>query len=748
MGTVNPNIASVVPAEPSNAPVASSSTIAQPAALPVSALAISNGMFSTLSNDTKFSNLCMSKDNWPKWSQKIIEVMEMSELDNYIHGTVPAPDINADPASFKHWKGNNKKLIGFLKAFVEDGKKSYLATENAHTAWQNLLVRHEKQGPTTQVRLIQEVLSISYAKDVSTWAATTDRIRDLCTRIFAQAVPTFDVLFMVAMLNALERNADHIRSEMTSHYISNPTATSAPLSTRIEQEIVYKTRREGTSESALAMRTKPFKGSGSTLVCGNTLCGRTGHKTEDCFGTGGAMEGKRDEVLAAKAKARQLKKDKTAASNSSAASGIRHDKSGHAYIIDSQTNQAILLASDNADPPTTAPELALAALSTLSTDPIPAEWYGNMSEADKFEYEVLFLEDPVASVDWRERRRDISTDVLLASSPNFNSRTKLSLNAGPFILNSGATIHISPDSSDFYDLKPIAPRAIKGIGGSSINAIGIGKIRLRIAKGNTIVLDPTLYVPEAAVRLISVQILGSGSQKLISHFDGDGCWLTNSSGATVAYGKLSSLGRRLYSLNMGTPLVEHAFIATRVPDLETWHNRLGHANYRSLIDMSDNNMAKGMHVDLSSAPPKCQSCILRKQTRTSVPKIREGKRAEQVLDCVYIDLSGPQPVQSASGNSYVMNIIDEATSYRWVYPIPLKSTAFARLKDWVLLVEHETGRKVGIFNIDNGELKSTEFVEFCASRGIKIRWTSPHTSAQNGRIERAHYTLFNSSRTM
>jgi len=34
-----------------------------------------------------------------------------------------------------------------------------------------------------------------------------------------------------------------------------------------------------------------------------------------------------------------------------------------------------------------------------------------------------------------------------------------------------------------------------------------------------------------------------------------------------------------------------------------------------------------------------------------------------------------------------MNIIDEATSYRWVYPIPLKSTAFVRLKDWVLLVE-------------------------------------------------------------
>jgi hypothetical protein len=249
MGSVNPNTTSVVPARPSNAPavLSSTSTTIQPAPIPILALTILNGMFSTLSNDAKFSNLCMSKDNWPKWSQKIVEVMEMSELNEYIHRMVPAPDINADLTSFKHWKGNNKKLIRFLKAFVKDGEKSFLATENVHTAWQNLLARHKKQGPTTQVHLIQEVLSISYTKDVSTWVAMTDCICDLCTRIFAQAIPTFAVLFMVAMLNALERDADHIHSEMTSHYISNPTATSAPLSTRIEQEIVYKTCREGAS---------------------------------------------------------------------------------------------------------------------------------------------------------------------------------------------------------------------------------------------------------------------------------------------------------------------------------------------------------------------------------------------------------------------------------------------------------------------------------------------------------------------
>jgi hypothetical protein len=50
--------------------------------------------------------------------------MEMLELDEYLSGTVPIPDTSVDAVSFRNWKGNNKKLIGFLKAYVDDGKKT------------------------------------------------------------------------------------------------------------------------------------------------------------------------------------------------------------------------------------------------------------------------------------------------------------------------------------------------------------------------------------------------------------------------------------------------------------------------------------------------------------------------------------------------------------------------------------------------------------------------------------------------
>jgi len=95
-----------------------------------------------------------------------------------------------------------------------------------------------------------------------------------------------------------------------------------------------------------------------------------------------------------------------------------------------------------------------------------------------------------------------------------------------------------------------------------------------------------------------------------------------------------------------------------------------------------------------------------------------------------------------------MNIVDDATSFVHTYLLLAKSTAIKVLKEWVLLAERETRRTVGSFNIDNGELKSTEFVEFCASRGIRPHWTAPSTSAQNGCVERFHYTQFNSAQTM
>jgi hypothetical protein len=96
-------------------------------------------------------------------------------------------------------------------------------------------------------------------------------------------------------------------------------------------------------------------------------------------------------------------------------------------------------------------------------------------------------------------------------------------------------------------------------------------------------------------------------------------------------------------------------------------------------------------------------------------------------------------------HSYVMNLIDNNSSMIWSLPIPLKSLAVKGPEGLVPTVERETGRAVGMFRVDNGKLKSIEHVEFCLSQGIKMQWTSPHTSLHNRRVEHVHHILFNST---
>jgi hypothetical protein len=154
----------------------------------------------------------------------------MSNLDDYIFRTINQPDATIDPTSSRNRLKNHVKTVSFLSMHVEDSELPCLTrVVDASVTWNKLLACHEKQGPITQVRLIQEALSISYSDDVSSWPTATDHLCELCSRIYSQLIPNGDVMFLVTMLNPLEQKANYIRSEMTSYFLSNPTATSAIL---------------------------------------------------------------------------------------------------------------------------------------------------------------------------------------------------------------------------------------------------------------------------------------------------------------------------------------------------------------------------------------------------------------------------------------------------------------------------------------------------------------------------------------
>ena len=327
-----------------------------------------------------------------------------------------------------------------------------------------------------------------------------------------------------------------------------------------------------------------------------------------------------------------------------------------------------------------------------------------------------------------------------------------STESNPFYIDSGSSGHLTPNSEDFFELRPIPPHPINGIGGS-IMALGIGNIKIELPNREPIVLYNAIYIPKSGVCLISVSSLWCFSQ-FYAPFLGEIAHITNSKdGYIIAYASLIPQ-KELYVLNVITPtalLAQHAFTTTSTPTFKTWHKRMGHTNYQCLEHMARKGMVKDMPTSFPSAPPKCESCLLGKQTKLPVPKKRVeglGHRATRKLEKVWVDLTGPQATASRTGNLYIMDIVDDYTNRPWAIPLKRKDEALPQLQAWQLRIETLTGLKIGTFYCDRGELKSNDMEEWLMSRGTSQVFTAPYTSAHIGRVERMHRTLMGKARTM
>lgn len=78
-----------------------------------------------------------------------------------------------------------------------------------------------------------------------------------------------------------------------------------------------------------------------------------------------------------------------------------------------------------------------------------------------------------------------------------------------------------------------------------------------------------------------------------------------------------------------------------------------------------------------------------------------------------------------------------------------KAETFEKFKNWKILVEKQTDRKLKCLRTDNGlEFLNYEFKSFCEKEGIKRHLTVKGTPQQNGLAERMNRTLLQRVRCM
>ena len=125
-------------------------------------------------------------------------------------------------------------------------------------------------------------------------------------------------------------------------------------------------------------------------------------------------------------------------------------------------------------------------------------------------------------------------------------------------------------------------------------------------------------------------------------------------------------------------------------------------------------------------------------------------RTKSIIDYIHSDLWGSPQVPFSLGKAqYFLSIIDDYSRKVWIYFLKSKDEAFGKFKEWKIMVENQTMKKVKKLRTDNGlEFCNKEFDAYCKECGIVRHHTCTDTPQQNGLAERMNRTIMNKVRCM
>jgi len=237
---------------------------------------------------------------------------------------------------------------------------------------------------------------------------------------------------------------------------------------------------------------------------------------------------------------------------------------------------------------------------------------------------------------------------------------------GAWIVDSGASHHLSCDRMAFNSLKRLSQPITVYLGdSSSLFATGSGEIT--IALRNSSLTIHALFVPDLTYNPLSVSCLSAESQ--ISFRNGS-CFIKYKSSVKE---ELVALQDGLYHVPVGAPGKKTSLLATALatslPSFTLWHQRLAHLSDKTLATLVPQEAYKR---DEEGQERICQVCIKAKHMRKFERKPQS--RATKPFELLYSDLCGPISPLSKSGFRYFIVYIDDYTRVTWVYFLRTKTS--------------------------------------------------------------------------
>jgi transposase InsO family protein len=342
----------------------------------------------------------------------------------------------------------------------------------------------------------------------------------------------------------------------------------------------------------------------------------------------------------------------------------------------------------------------------------------------------------------------------------FNMYTGQRGMAGKYVLDSGATAHMTGDKTALTEFKQFEkPVVIRWCSDTSkLYGTGTGTLKFHTLLGGKrqgISLSNVLYVESMNNTLISLSQLSK--KGFTAEISDSICNVRDKDNTTRLLGQLLNGLYCVETINydgvteyaqqaIPSPLTDETTIKLSTEQL--WHYRFAHAGMGGLQQLSQNNLVIGMKPVTAESMLFCEACELGKHTRMSLTQ-PSSRHAHRSLERIHSDLCEENQIKSLGGTRYVLMLIDEYTNYRWSYYLHNKSEVADIFRRWRAQVENEFGHAIIYFRSDNGgEYMSRALQQQFDESGIIHEKSAPYTPEQNGKAERTNRTVFNLVRAM
>jgi hypothetical protein len=308
-----------------------------------------------------------------------------------------------------------------------------------------------------------------------------------------------------------------------------------------------------------------------------------------------------------------------------------------------------------------------------------------------------------------------------------------------WMMDSGATHHITPHRSDFETYTPCNGTVCLG-DKSTIDQVGVGSVVFKMSLGTLITLSNVLHLPEVKTRFMSMHTLAQKGADVTFTKDS---FKTVVNQRCVADGYLEN---NLYWFDAArTGLNAHIKSAT---SLHTWNQCMGHISHAAL-KLYGPSALTGMDLDSSTtAPTVCCGCEEGKSSRKPF-SASPSKRTTAILEIVHSDLAGPMQTKSIQGSFCTATFIDNHSKHAVVYFIQSKDQFTVALSTFLSWAETQTALKMKALPSDRGgEYMASQVQDILKQRGIEHHLTMPGSPQSNGKAERFNCTITDKAMAM